>query len=390
MLPSGAVRFSRMEQVVFGRPAAEELAREAERRGASRVFLLASGTLARETGEIARVREALGARFAGQFDRMPAHTPREAVVEAANMAREAGADLLATFGGGSVTDGAKVVQICLRHGVRDVDGLESYRVQMDDRGRATIPEFDGPTVRQVSVPTTLSGGEFNPHAGCTDSRIKVKQGYRHPDLVPMTVILDPAPTVHTPEWLWLSTGIRAVDHAVEALCSPKAHPYCDAACLHALRLLHDGLRGVKADPSDLQARLKCQTGTWLSMTAVSAGVPMGASHAIGHILGGTCDVPHGYTSCVMLPAVMRWNRDANPERQALVAEALGRPGGDAGDLLDAFITALGLPRTLAEVGVAEDRFELIAKNAMHDRWLHTNPRTIGGPEDVVEILRMAS
>ena len=117
---------------------------------------------------------------------------------------------------------------------------------------------------------------------------------------------------------------------------------------------------------------------------------MGASHAIGHILGGTCDVPHGYTSCVMLPHVLRYNQPVNAARQALVSEALGHPGEDASDVVGDFIGGLGMPRTLAEVNVSPDLFELIAKNSMHDRWLHTNPRPIEGPADVVKILEMAS
>jgi Iron-containing alcohol dehydrogenase len=82
------------------------------------------------------------------------------------------------------------------------------------------------------------------------------------------------------------------------------------------------------------------------MGPLSSGVPMGASHGIGYILGALFDVPHGYTSCVMLPAVMRWNKPANAERQALVATAMGQPGQDAGDVLDGFIRGLGLPSSL--------------------------------------------
>jgi maleylacetate reductase len=195
--------------------------------------------------------------------------------------------------------------------------------------------------------------------------------------------------VHTPEWLWLSTGVRAIDHCVEAICSLRANSYCDAASLHALRLLSRGLPGVKADPGDLDARMDCLMAAWLAMTAVVAGVPMGASHAIGHILGGTCDVPHGYTSCIMLPAVLRWNVDENVARQAMVAEAFGQPGAPAGDVLDAFIASLGMPRSLSDVGVGEDSFALIAGNSLHDGWLRTNPRKVNGAEDVIEILNTA-
>jgi maleylacetate reductase len=111
MLRSGRVAFGAMEAVTFGKPVAETLAEEARRRDAKRVFLMVSGTLNRTTDEIAKVCDALGNRFAGLFDRMPPHTPRQAVVEAAAVAREAKADLIATVGGGSITDGAKAVQL---------------------------------------------------------------------------------------------------------------------------------------------------------------------------------------------------------------------------------------------------------------------------------------
>ena len=139
--------------------------------------------------------------------------------------------------------------------------------------------------------------------------------------------------MHTPEWLWLSTGIRAVDHCVEGICANEAHPYGDAQALQGLTLLSRGLPRVKADPSDLEARLDCQMGTWLSMGPLASGVPMGASHGIGYVLGAVFDVPHGHTSCIMLPAVMRWNKTVNAERQALVSVAMAAPGKDAGDAL---------------------------------------------------------
>ena len=106
--------------------------------------------------------------------------------------------------------------------------------------------------------------------------------------------------------------------------------------------------------------MDCQIGTWLSAGPLASGVPMGASHGIGYVLGAAHGVPHGYTSCVMLPYVMRWNKSANAERQALVAAAMGQPGEDAADVLDAFIRDLGMPRRLQDVGVGPEHFDAIA------------------------------
>jgi maleylacetate reductase len=388
------VEFRAMERVLSGQPVAEALPAEAERVGARRVFLLVSRTLNHGTDVVARVREALGARCAGLYEGMPPHTPRDAVLAATDAARAAGADLLVSIGGGSLTDAGKMVQLCLAHDVRDVAGLDPYRMVVHEDGRQERPQLKAPTVRMISVPTTLSAGDFNPLGGCTDPRRQVKQAFMHPLLVPRAVILDAAITVHTPEWLWLSTGMRAVDHAVETLCSLACNAYTEGAARQALRLLGEGLRRSKARADDLEGRQLCQLGMWLSMAGFEGGVPMGASHAIGHVLGGTCGVPHGYTTCVMLPSVLRYNLGADAARyaarQAIVSEALGRPGEPAADVVGALIAELGLPRTLRDVGVGPERFPEVATHAMHDRWIHTNPRPIHGPEDVLAILQMAA
>ena len=387
-MQSGQMVFTEMYRVVFGRPAAQVAAEEAERLGANRVFILASATLNRKTDKVTKVADALGERFAGIHDDMPAHSPREAVVACANAAREASTDLLITLGGGSVTDGGKAVTICLEYGVSDVDGLEPYRTIVEG-GRRRVPDFAAPKVRQIAIPTTLSAGEFNARAGVTDTRLKLKQSYMNRGIVPVTVILDPAVTVHTPEWLWLSSGVRAVDHAVETICSINANDYTDGTAIQALKSLSEGLRRSKADAGDLEGRLKCQLGAWLSMVGIISGTRLGASHAIGHILGGSAGVPHGHTSCVMLPYVMDYNRAVNADRQALVAEALGAPGEGAGALLDRLIAGLGMPRRLSEVGVAHDDLPRLAQNCMLDDWTFSNPRKISTPADVMEILEAA-
>ncbi|MBS0521764.1 MAG: iron-containing alcohol dehydrogenase, partial [Proteobacteria bacterium] len=174
------------------------------------------------------------------------------------------------------------------------------------------------------------------------------------------------------------------------ICSSEANPYGDAQALHGLALLARGLPRVKADPADVQARLDCQVGAWLSAAPLVVGVPMGASHGIGYVLGAAYGIPHGHTSCLMLPAVMRWNKAANAERQALVAAAMGHPGADAGDVLDAFIAGLGMPRRLRDVKIGPDQFDEIAVQAMGTPWVPRNPRPIAGPMQVREILDLAA
>ena len=151
MLQSGRVVFGQMEEVAFGMPTADAVAEVTQRLDAHRVFLMVSGTLNRETDAIEKVRRALGERCAGSFDAMPPHTPRRAVIAAAEQARASGADLIATIGGGSVTDGAKAVQLCLANDIRTPDALDAYRPVKGDDGMPGSPAFQAPLVRQIAV-----------------------------------------------------------------------------------------------------------------------------------------------------------------------------------------------------------------------------------------------
>lgn len=382
--------FPALERLIYGEPAAAALAAEVHRLGAKRVFLVVSGTMNRTTDEVEKLRSALGERYAGCYDKVPPFNPRSAVLEAAEMARAAATDLVVTFGGGSVTEAGKVLRLALHHDIRTIEGFDPYRALVHADGTNASKPFEGPRMPQICIPTTLSAGELTTGGGATDDRVKRKFAHGNPQFIAKSVIFDPAPTLHTPLWVWLSTGVRAIDHATEGLCSPLSNPVSDGMYRHALHLLAKSLRRTKQDPTDLDARLESFYGIWLAIAGRHGGVEMGASHAIGHVLGGSCGVPHGFTSCVMLPHVLRFNRHANAERQRWVAEALGHPGADAADVLQSFIAELGMPGSLAEVGVGPDKFELIANTAMHDKWLHTNPVKITSPEQILKILEAAA
>ena len=166
-------------------------------------------------------------------------------------------------------------------------------------------------------------------------------------------------------------------------------PISSPASRAGLTLLTRGLTAVKADPGNIPARLECRLGSWLSMGPLAAGVPMGASHGIGYVLGAVFDVPHGHTSCIMLPSVMKWNKSHNADRQAEIAAAMGHPGEDAGDVLHAFIAGLGMPRSLSAVKIGREHFTRIAEQAMGTPWIPRNPRPIPTPAEVREILELA-
>ena len=382
---SGTHRFPRQDQVTYGRPAAEVLTGLAKAWGCSRLLITTTGSL--KDSLAAQTARALGDLCVGVFAGIGAHSPREGVIAGAAESRRVGADLLVALGGGSVIDASKVIQLCLWAGLTEVAQLDPYRAGRGE-GRVDVVTVATGT-RMVAVPTTLSAAEFTAFAGVTDAAARSKEGYTHPDLAPRAVILDPAMTLATPQQLWFSTGMKAVDHAVEQLCNPERAPYADALSADGLRRLARGLAATKADPSDLDARLECQFGMWLAISGAGSGRGMGASHAIGHTLGGSYGVPHGITSCVTLPAVLAWSAMAAGPQQALITELLGAPG-PASEAVRDLIAGLGLPTDLKSVGITRDQFQAIAEHTMHDRGVRSNPRPIKGPEDIVEILELAA
>lgn len=384
MIKPGSYAYLPLERVVFGRPAAAAALEEATRIGARRVFIVASKSLARNTSAVRAIADALGQRYAGLFDGCVQHSPRASVIAAAQAVRAAAPDLILTVGGGTAIDTVKVLQICLAHGVETPEGLDGLHVSIAADGKRHVPDIKPSPVRQVVVPTTLSGAEFSNLAGITDERIRQKHSFIGPDVGAHAIILDPDITVHTPEWLWISTGIRGVDHAVETLCSIDAHPYCDGQALHALRLFAAGL----PRPDDMAARLSCQQASWLAASSI-ARVNYGASHGIGHALGAFADVPHGHTSCVMLPHVMRYNARATADKQRLIAEALGRSAMPAADVIAELIASLKQPTTLRAVGVKREQLPKIAQAAMSNQWVRTNPEPIRSPDDVMALLEAA-
>lgn len=387
-MQAGTFRYLPLERVHFGRPTAAVLMEEAAARGATRIFVVTGRSLYRKTSLVTAAIAGLGDRIVGVFDECIEHTPRDSVLALTGQLRATRADLIVTIGGGTAIDTVKVALICLAENVRTVDALDAWHVRVDAEGHRTIPEISAPPCRQIAVPTTLSAAEFSDLAGCTERLTGKKHLFTAAGIGPAAVILDPAMTMHTPEALWLSTGIRALDHAVETLCSIEAQPMTDATSLRGVELLAPGLRRSHADPGEFAARLDCQVGVWLAGTGINR-IAYGASHGIGHVLGAAAGVPHGMTSCVLLPAVLHYNRDVTAGPQRLLAHALGHADADPATLIRALIADLGLPTRLRDVGVRRDQFDEIAVKSLENPWVRTNPRRIDRAGQVLEILESA-
>ncbi|KAF2206559.1 hypothetical protein CERZMDRAFT_103225 [Cercospora zeae-maydis SCOH1-5] len=371
----------------------------------TRVYIIASASLSQNTSHISTLLSTLGGdTVVGIRYGMRPHTFFSEILEVVHDARKTKAEILVTVGAGSLTDGAKIIALALANHASTLEDLERLHAGKD----WSVPREDlvVPEVPILAVPTSLSGGEYSFLGGGTDDRTKGKVGFGYPTKGPVVVVLDAELTRTTPEAVWLQSGVRAVDHCVEGLCavSERVSKESDASAERGLRALVPGLLRCKKDGKDVEARRRCQLGVIEAMGVVFRfGVPMGASHGIGHQLG-PLGVGHGETSCVLLPAVCRYNAEVNRERQDKVreilweekearelfdGEGLEREEADLGTLLDCFISALGMPRSLKEVGVeGEEKMDLVARNALHDHWCETNPRPLKAKEDVRAILEM--
>ena len=387
-MKTGVFNYLELDRVHFGIPAAEALRTEAGQRGAQRIVVVTSKSLNRNTEAVITALAQIAPQVVGLFDDCVEHTPRDSVIALAQALRAAQADLVVSIGGGTVIDTVKVALVALAEGLTSIEQLDDWHLRVAPDGSRVTPQPRRPPCRQIAVPTTLSGAEFSDLGGCTDTRFGTKQGYTGAFIGAAAVILDPRITLHTPARLWLSTGVRAVDHAVEALCSVNAQPLIDATSVRALQLLGRSLTRYASNPDDLDARLDGQLGAWLAATSIRR-TEYGASHGLGHALGADAGVPHGITSCVLLPTVMRYNAEVCAAQMAEIAAALGDPHTPAADQVEALIARLGLPTRLSQLGIGHDRLAVIAQKGMANPWVHSNPRKIHDAAQLEALLHLA-
>ncbi|KAI0190152.1 putative Fe-containing alcohol dehydrogenase [Xylaria flabelliformis] len=374
-----------------------------------KIYVIASASLAKNTPHLNTLKDALGVRLAGLRVGMRPHTFWSEVLEVIDDVRRSGADCVVTLGAGSLTDAAKIVVYAIANSVTTSEELGSLSTSFSSSFLPQRENTHPSRIPVICIPTTLSGGEYSSTAGATNDADGRKYAFSGVAArPPRLVILDPELAMTTPRGVWLSTGVRALDHCVETLCSLQSNEGADASARRGLmRLVPALLRCCeKADDhptAAAAARLDCFLGARDSMAAANSGVPMGASHGIGHQLG-PAGVGHGETSCILNPAVCKYNyaKKANVARQDAVTallwadehaakvfeeRGLRKETADLGDAMDAIIRALGLPRTLKEFGIGEDKLDGIAEHSLHDRWVKTNPAHLD-KEGVLEILRM--
>ncbi|MBI4540092.1 MAG: iron-containing alcohol dehydrogenase [Gemmatimonadetes bacterium] len=394
--PSGEFTPAAAPRVLFGLGAVSRLAEEIERLGGRRVFILSGRSVAERTDAVERVRAVVGERCVGVYSGLTMRAPAPAAVEAASAARAAEADTLLGIGGSTVSNAAQTIAVLMVEGIEDVAGLRALGRAY---ARRPLPPLDADRLpKQAFLPTTLSAGEFSVGRGrVLDQEAGDRIATDHPALHTDLVVLDPELTVGTPDWLWYSTGVKALDHAIERLYARDNQPAADGPALLAAELIFRHLPVSGAKHGDLGARLQCQIAAWLSMMGFPNTL-FGLSHALGHALGIGHAVPHGYTSCVTQPYVMEFNRPVSTQQQARLARAIGvdirgmsdeAAAIEAARAVDRLILELGLPHRIRDLQIAREALRAIAERTAGTSYARNNAIPVTRPEQALEVLEKA-
>lgn len=375
---------TRLEKVLSGAGATALLAKELESRGVERVLISTTGSLV-GSPSLTTLVERLSPLVTVICGASRQHAPYEAVREIAAAIAESGAQAVISFGGGSVIDATKLAVVSHLDG-RDMT-LHGGELDLD----LAFAAADLKSFLHISVPTTLSAGAFTPAGGTTDTINGVKHGVADPRMQPAVVVHDPQMTEDTPDWLWVATGVRALDHAIEALYSRRHHPLSDALAKEAIRLLVTHLPlSLKTDTRRAANRLICLDAAWMSLFG-GFNTGLGLSHALGHQIGPAWNIPHGITSCITLAPAMRFVGERVPERFAPIAQALGIPQSDdarrtahaCADAIGDLVSSLGMPTLLKDFGVAHEELAKIAHATSSEL---TKFNSMDEPVDAAQIL----
>ncbi len=387
--PEGEFRFTQLETVVYGPGKLNAIGHELERHGLKRALVITGRTLG-SSPLIERVKAALEGRLVGVYSGISQHVPSKTLTGAIEEAKRTQADCLIGFGGGSPIDAAKLVAMALMTG-------DAAARPLDFRRAETV--VVGPVLANFAIPTTLSAAEFTAGAGMTDEATRRKGGRFDERLQPRAVIMDPALTLQTPDWLWASTGVKALDHAVECAYSLRHQLICDTLAARAIKVLRRHLPASFKGPGYDQVahRGMCQLAAWMSIFGM-INTRLGISHALGHQIGSRWNVPHGVTSCITVPHVMRLMAQRAPQRFEAIAEGFevpfdsAKPGPAAMQCAERaaqFIRELGVPTRLSQAGVPRSEIEEIIEPALAEI---NGARTLEQPvtaQDMVALLEAA-
>jgi hypothetical protein len=286
--------------------------------------------------------------------------------------RAGGHDGVIAFGGGSGLDGAKAIALMVgqKRPLFDFEDREDWFARVDVAGVAPV----------VAVPTTAgTGSEVGRASVITDVRDHTKKIIFHPRMLPAIVIEDPELTLGLPPKVTAATGMDALSHCLEAWCSPFYHPMAEGIAAEGMRLIRHWLPKAVHEGGNLEARSHMLIASSMGATAFQKG--LGAMHSLSHPCGANLDTHHGLTNAVVMPYVLVWNRRAIEDKMVRLAAYLGLARHSFDGFLDWVLelrAGVGIPHTLADIGVREQHAAAFAPQALAD------PSTGGNPLPMTE------
>jgi alcohol dehydrogenase len=338
--PNFEFHMSRLELVIAGPGKVSSLGAELDRRSLKRAIVVTGKTLG-SSRLLDKVTGAIGSRCAGVFRGAKQHVPWSSVHQLRGEIERLDADSLISFGGGSPIDTCKV---------------------------ACHAFLQSRELIHIAVPTTLSAGEYTAAGGVTDESTLVKAGVADPRLQARTIINDPELTLETPTWLWVATGMRSLDHAIESIYAIRHHLLSDTLASKAISLLLEHLpASIQAGTDQLAHRGYCQMAAWFSIFG-AMNTRFSISHLLGHQIGPRWNVPHGVTSCITLPHAMRFMADVAPQRFGPIAAGFSLPFDPTkarsaalacADAAAKFIAQFDVPHSMKDAGVPRGELEQI-------------------------------
>lgn len=376
-------RFSIPQNILFAPGSLNQLGTVLKEMGAGSAFLI-SGPHLKRMGVVDRAVKAaedVGVKVS-TFTETEGNPSTETVERAARQFQTCGADVIVALGGGSPMDVAKAAAILAVHG----GAITNYE------GSGKVP---GEVVPMIAIPTTAgTGSEVTPFSVITDHSRDYKLSISSPYLLPDYAILDPELITSLPQSVAAATGIDAMVHAIEAYVSKAATPFSDAMAEKALKLLGGHIRAFASDRSDLEAAGAMLLGSTFAGIAFSFA-RLGNVHAMAHPVGGYFNVPHGVANAILLPVVLKFNLLADKGRYRTIYDNVARIPSDGYFEPEMLVheirkltASLGIPASLSEVGVTEDKIGLMAEDAMKSGNVAVNPRETTR-RDIEELYRKA-
>ncbi len=297
------------------------------------------------------------------FDQVHPDPTLDDVIAGAAVAQ--GCDGIISIGGGSALDAAKLIALAA--------GQSESIWSFIDGATPDLSRIPLDLVPIIAIPTTAGTGSEVGRSGVLTDSDHIKRVIFHPALLATAVICDPELTVGLPRALTVGTGFDALSHALEAYCAPTYHPIADGIAIEAISLALGALPVVVEDPAHLPARQQMMMAALMSATAFQKG--LGAMHSISHPLGAWYKTHHGTTNAVLMPYVLEANRPAIEGRIDRLMSSLGLDGG-----FDRFVSIilelrleLGVPHTLADLGIPAEAIEIVERDAPTDPTAATNP-----------------